>query len=117
MKLSRYIPIVLIAAFSLFPACDVLEDPIVPFSGGYNLELYGNPPVFQMATTSGKNVLVEDFTAHQCGNCPPAAEIAEGLAESNPDRGKSDLNQNRSADLGAGPAVCVRTRWHWRRLA
>jgi thiol-disulfide isomerase/thioredoxin len=86
MKLSRYIPIVLIAAFSLFPACDVLEDPIVPFSGGYNLELYGNPPVFQMATTSGKNVLVEDFTAHQCGNCPPAAEIAEGLAESNPDR-------------------------------
>ena len=86
MKLSRYIPIVLIAAFSLFPACDVLEDPIVPFSGGYNIELYGNPPVFQMATTSGKNVLVEDFTAHQCGNCPPAAEIAEGLAESNPDR-------------------------------
>ena len=86
MKLSRYIPIVLIAAFSLFPACDVLEDPIVPFSGGYNIELYGNPPVFQMATTSGKNVLVEDFTAHQCGNCPPAAEIAEGLAESDPDR-------------------------------
>ena len=86
MKLCRYIPNVLIAAFILFPACDVIEDPIVPFSGGYNLELYGNPPVFQLATTSGKNVLVEDFTAHQCGNCPPAADIAEGLAESNPDR-------------------------------
>jgi hypothetical protein len=50
------------------------------------VELYGNPPVFQLATTLGKNVLVEDFTAHQCGNCPPAAEIAEGLAVSNPDR-------------------------------
>jgi thiol-disulfide isomerase/thioredoxin len=86
MKLSRFIPIVLIAAFSLFPACDVIEDPVVPFSGEYIIEVYGNPPVFQMATTSGKNVLVEDFTAHQCGNCPPAAEIAEGLAESNPDR-------------------------------
>ena len=86
MKLLRYLLIAVITAFILLPSCDVIEDPIIPFYGGYNMELYGNPPVFQLATTSGKNVLLEDFTAHQCGNCPPAAAIAEGLAESSPDR-------------------------------
>jgi len=86
MKLLRFIPFVVITAFFLFPSCDVIEDPIIPFSGGYNLELYGEPPVFTLATTTVKNVLVEDFTAHQCGNCPPAAEIAASLAESNPNR-------------------------------
>jgi len=86
MKLLRFLYIVAITTLILFPSCDNIDDPIIPFTGGYNVELYGNPPVFQLATTSGKNVLVEDFTAHQCGNCPPAAEIAEGLSESNPDR-------------------------------
>ena len=86
MKLLRFLYLAAIAGFILFSSCDIIEDPIIPFSGGYNLELYGTPPVFQLAKTSGKNVLVEDFTAHQCGNCPPAAEIAESLAESNPDR-------------------------------
>ena len=86
MKLVRFIPFVAITAFLLYPSCDIIEDPIIPFYGGYNLGLYGEPPVFTLATTTGKNVLVEDFTAHQCGNCPPAAEIASSLAESNPDR-------------------------------
>jgi len=86
MKLVRFIPFVAITAFFLYPSCDIIEDPIIPFSGGYNLALYGEPPVFTLATTTVKNVLIEDFTAHQCGNCPPAAEIAESLAESNPNR-------------------------------
>ena len=86
MKLIRFLSIVVITTCILFPSCDIIEEPIIPFTEGYNVELYGNPPVFQFATTSGKNVLVEDFTAHQCGNCPPAAVIAEGLAVSNPDR-------------------------------
>lgn len=86
MKLIQFLSIVAITTCILFPSCDIIEDPIIPFTEGYNVELYGNPPVFQLATTSGKNVLVEDFTAHQCGNCPPAAVIAEGLAVSNPDR-------------------------------
>jgi len=86
MKLIRFLSIVVITTCILFPSCDIIEEPIIPFTEGYNVELYGNPPVFQLATTTGKNVLVEDFTAHQCGNCPPAAEIAEELAVSNPDR-------------------------------
>ena len=84
MKLIRFLSIVVITTCILFPSCDIIEEPIIPFTEGYNVELYGNPPVFQLATTTGKNVLVEDFTAHQCGNCPPAAEIAEELAVSNP---------------------------------
>jgi len=86
MKLLRFVSIAATTTLILFASCDYIEHPIIPFTGGYNVELYGNPPVFQLATTSGKNVLVEDFTAHQCGNCPLAAEIAEGLAESNPGR-------------------------------
>jgi hypothetical protein len=86
MKLLRFLSIAATTTLILFASCDYIEDPIIPFTGGYNVELYGNPPVFQLATTLGKNVLVEDFTAHQCGNCPPAAEVAEGLAVSNPDR-------------------------------
>ena len=88
MNLLRilHIAVITVTVFILFPSCDVIEDPIIPFSGGYNMELYGPPPDFQLAETSSKNVLVEDFTAHQCGNCPAAAEIAESLAESNPNR-------------------------------
>jgi thiol-disulfide isomerase/thioredoxin len=86
MKKNRFFPIAVITAFFLYPSCDIIEDPIIPFYGSYNVELYGEPPVFPLAITTGKNVLVEDFTAHQCGNCPPAAEIAASLAESNPNR-------------------------------
>lgn len=86
MKPYTILFLALLSGFFAITSCDIIEEPIVPFTGGYNMELYGEPPVFTAAITEGKNVLVEDFTAHQCGNCPPAAEIAEGLAELNPDR-------------------------------
>ena len=82
-RLSVFIATVIIAFFS----CDVLEDPGTPFDGGYNIDLYGQAPVFTVPEqTTGKNVLVEDFTAHQCGNCPDAAVIAEDLMLANPGR-------------------------------
>ncbi|PCJ81758.1 MAG: hypothetical protein COA49_04440 [Bacteroidetes bacterium] len=86
MKPFKTFYFLLVLGLLAFPSCDIIEDPIVPFTGGYNSELYGEPPVFGLATTTGKNVLVEDFTAHQCGNCPPAAVIADGLANANPTR-------------------------------
>ena len=67
-------------------SCDVIDDPIVPFEGGYRSDLYGDPPMFTVTEQTGKNVLVEDFTAHQCGNCPPAAVIAEDIMDANPGR-------------------------------
>ena len=76
----------LVSVVFIYSSCDVIDDPIVPFTGEYNTELYGDPPVFTVTEQTGKNVLVEDFTAHQCGNCPPAAVIAEGLMATKPNR-------------------------------
>lgn len=76
----------IIAATLLFGACDVIEDPIIPNSGSYNEAVYGPPPSFGAAPTTLKNVLLEDFTAHQCGNCPDAGIVASALLEQFPDR-------------------------------
>ena len=61
-------------------ACDEIEDPVIPVTTNYLESVYGPPPVFNALPQAQaiKRVLVEDFTAHQCGNCPAAAIIAEG---------------------------------------
>ena len=64
-----------------FTSCDVIDDPTIEFEGAYDEDTYGPPPVLTVIEQTGKNVLVEDFTAHQCGNCPQAAIIAEELVE------------------------------------
>ncbi len=71
--------LLVVAAVSL-NRCDVIEDPVLPQPAGYRVDLYGDPPVFDAVSTTVQRVLIEDFTAHQCGNCPDAAIIAEGLA-------------------------------------
>jgi len=72
----------LLASIILFcTSCDVIDDPTIEFEGAYDEETYGPPPVITVTEQTGKNVLVEDFTAHQCGNCPQAAVIAEELVE------------------------------------
>mgnify|MGYP003705987371 CR=1 FL=1 len=64
-------------------ACDEIEDPVIPVTTNYLESVYGPPPVFNALPQAQaiKRVLVEDFTAHQCGNCPAAAIIAEDIAE------------------------------------
>ena len=66
-----------------FCGCDEIEDPVIPVTTNYLEAVYGPAPVFDAVpqTQAVKRVLVEDFTAHQCGNCPAAAIIAEGIAE------------------------------------
>ncbi len=66
--------------------CDVIEDPVIPFTVTYQEESYGPPPTFDTPSTTAKNALLEDFTAHQCGNCPDAGVIASNLIASNPGR-------------------------------
>lgn len=51
----------------VFTACDVIEDPVCDDC---------------LQESAGKKVLVEDFTGHQCGNCPRAHEQLEDLAAS-----------------------------------
>ena len=60
--------------------CDVIDDPVIPFTINYNEGLYGPAPTFGPPSSTTRNALVEDFTAHQCGNCPSAAIIAEDIA-------------------------------------
>jgi hypothetical protein len=70
----------LLGIFSLFVAsCDVIEDPVIPLTIGYRGE--APAPSFEAMMTGPQHVLLEDFTAHQCGNCPPAGALAEQLAE------------------------------------
>ena len=66
-----------------FCGCDEIEDPVIPVTTNYLEAAYGPAPVFDALsqTQAVKRVLVEDFTAHRCGNCPAAAIIAEGIAE------------------------------------
>jgi len=43
-------------------------------------------PEFTANTNKNRNVLLEDFTGHKCGNCPEAAEIAENIELNNSGR-------------------------------
>jgi thiol-disulfide isomerase/thioredoxin len=55
---------------SFLTSCDKVKDPIQHSSGA--------------AVDSAvyvRKVLVEDYTGHYCGNCPPAAVVAENLAK------------------------------------
>ena len=42
-------------------------------------------PAFEPLESDIQRILVEDFTAHQCGNCPPAAVKAAELLAEHPD--------------------------------
>ena len=82
MRLSLLRPFsLLLIALATFQGCDVIDDPIIPLTIGYRGE--AEPPSFDPLTDGPQHVLLEDFTAHQCGNCPPAGALAEQLAEDN----------------------------------
>lgn len=65
----------------LLGGCDVLDDPVIPLTINYRGD--AAPPSFDAMSTGPQHVLLEDFTAHQCGNCPPAGALAEQIAEDN----------------------------------
>jgi hypothetical protein len=62
-------------------SCDTMDNPVIDILPPCDAT---NPPEFMALTSDIQRVLVEDFTAHQCGNCPPAAVKASELAESHP---------------------------------
>ena len=65
-KLLYIIPVIILA----FAACDYIDEPYVE----------GNGTVTPTDTVI-KKVLLEDFTGHQCPNCPAAAEVAHQLQQ------------------------------------
>jgi hypothetical protein len=64
-----------------FISCDKVEEPIVPVTGVYLEELYGPAPSFQPEGVPHQRVLLEDFTGHDCGNCPLGHNSAAQLLE------------------------------------
>jgi hypothetical protein len=57
------------AAMLMLSGCDEEEEPIIEY-GVYRADLYGPAPAFQPLGTPVQKVLLEDFTGHDCGNCP-----------------------------------------------
>lgn len=67
--------------WALAVSCDVVDDPVLDIIQPCDSD---NAPVFEPLASDVQRVLLEDFTAHQCGNCPPAAELAHNLAVEHP---------------------------------
>ncbi|MPM39053.1 hypothetical protein SDC9_85684 [bioreactor metagenome] len=73
-NLFRIFVVAVIASFA-FAACDVIEPP-------YTDEHNGPDP----EDTVKRKILLEDYTGHQCPNCPGAAIIAHQLMEMYPEQ-------------------------------
>lgn len=80
-------------------ACDKVENayPTTTTSNGLDWSLYpdgdsafyvsqGLWPTFTANTNTLRNVLIEDFTGHQCVNCPAQTDLMEQYIATNPTR-------------------------------
>jgi len=104
----------------LLGGCDVLDDPVIPLTINYRGD--AAPPSFDAMSTGPQHVLLEDFTAHQCGNCPPAGALAEDIAEDN--EGLVHLLAIHAGSLAAVSSAPFDTDWtnteanaYWDQLA
>jgi hypothetical protein len=83
--------ILLATAPFLMNSCDKVEFPNIPIEGVDTTLYPGNfseytIPSFSENSNTLRNALIEDFTGHQCQNCPAAADVAKELEENNPGR-------------------------------
>ena len=62
--------IAILFAITFLSSCDEINRPYEEKSGPIDVD------------TTKKNIIIEDFTGHFCGNCPEAREVAERLTES-----------------------------------
>ena len=111
---------VLTTSLLLLGGCDVIEDPVIPLTINYRGA--ATPPSFDPMSTGDQHVLLEDFTAHQCGNCPPAGALAEQIAEAQD--GRVHLLAIHAGSLAAVSDAPFDTDWtnpesnaYWQQLA
>lgn len=86
----------LLALGFVIASCDKVEDPYPAgiSQGDYDLYPDGDSvhyaanawPTFTANTNTDRNVLIEDYTGHQCTFCAPAADAAEAIKVANPNR-------------------------------
>lgn len=75
--MKKIIPVFCLAIFAILISCDKVKNPLVNKAStvvGSNFITKSNSTVSDF-----KKVLLEDYTGHKCGNCPPAAVLSESL--------------------------------------
>ncbi len=82
-----------ICLLGLLSSCDRIANPIPIDRANYDVSLFPgnyasdyNYPNFGPNPNNNVNVLVEDFTGHQCGNCPQAGVTAKNVEAANSGR-------------------------------
>ena len=63
----------------IWSSCDKIESPVNAVKYRYKEEVYGPAPTFVFVDNIQKNVLLEEFTGHKCGFCPPATYLVNQL--------------------------------------
>lgn len=72
MKIFNKIILFLGLIITVFLACDEIEEPFIEYNGQCGDASLPIPI---------KQILLEEFTGHECGNCPEGAEMIETLKE------------------------------------
>ncbi len=95
-KIIVGITVLSITALSLLQSCDKVDNPYpkqyvdidTTLLSGITLQGYKNTmwPTFSQNTNTNVNVMIEDFTGHQCSNCPNATAVVESIVAQHPDR-------------------------------
>lgn len=72
MKIISKTLLIISVVATVFFACDEIEEPFIEYDGQCGDASLPVPI---------KQILIEEFTGHQCGNCPDGAETIETLKE------------------------------------
>jgi hypothetical protein len=93
----KYVFIFLLFIYTLgLVSCDHVDNPYPPtvnleldttlYPGNWSDYVANEWPQFTANSNTNRNILIEDFTGHQCVFCPAAADLAHALHETNPSR-------------------------------
>lgn len=88
---------IVVIALGAMTSCDKVENPYPVaeatsldyglYPGGDSLDYWGTDgPVWTANTNTLRNVIIEDFTGHQCSYCPYAADTASSIHDADPTR-------------------------------
>ena len=69
-----------------YPPASTLELDTALYPGNWADYVANEWPVFNQNMNLNRNLLIEDFTGHQCIFCPAAGDLAHALHEANPTR-------------------------------
>jgi len=88
MKNKVLVLLAIIAGIWTINACDIIDNPFPKKRVATFVDTVGLDSIaaLQAEPSNLKKVLLEDFTGHQCGNCPRAHEDAAALAAQYGDR-------------------------------